>query len=66
MRSASTHFAHSANIGDLPISKTEILLTASPRPEQNCKNDHPDYAPADPGDVRMGRLPFEDFLMDRH
>ena len=44
----------------------ESCLTAPPRPEQNCKNDHPNGAPADPCDVRVSRLPFEDFLMDGH
>ena len=43
-----------------------VGLTAFPRPEQNCKNDQPDDAPADPRGVRVGRLPFEDFLMDGH
>ena len=43
-----------------------VLLTASSRPEQNCQNDHPNDTPADPCDVRMSCLPFEDFLMDGH
>jgi hypothetical protein len=43
-----------------------IFLTASPWPEQNCKNDQPNDAPADPCDVRVGCLPFEDFRKDGH
>jgi hypothetical protein len=43
-----------------------VLLTASSRPEQNCQNDHPNDTPANPCDVRMSCLPFEDFLMDGH
>ncbi len=41
-------------------------LSALTRPEQNYKNDQPNDAPADPCDVRVSCLPFEDFLMDGH
>jgi hypothetical protein len=42
------------------------FLTAFTSPEQNCENDHPNDAPADPCNGRVGCLPFEDFPMDGH
>ena len=42
------------------------FLSAPPGPEQECQNDRPNDAPADPRDVWVSRLPFEDFLMDGH
>ena len=39
-----------------------MFLAASSRPEQNCKNEHPNDTPAEPCDVRISCLPFEDFL----
>jgi hypothetical protein len=38
------------------------FLSALPRPKQDCEDDRPHNAPADPGDVWVSRLPFEDFL----
>jgi hypothetical protein len=35
------------------------FLPTPPGPEQDCKNDQPNDAPADPCDVRVGRLPPE-------
>jgi len=38
----------------------------SSRPNQERQNNRPNNTPADPRDVRVGRLPFENFLMNRH
>jgi hypothetical protein len=38
----------------------------SSRAEQDCQNDHLNDTPANPGDVRVSRLPIEDLLMDCH
>ena len=51
---------------DLAAREIRAFLSAPPRPEQDCKNDQPNDAPANPCDVRVSRLPFEDFLMDAH
>ena len=50
----------------LPVLLELIFLTAFTSPEQNCENDHPNDAPADPCNGRVGCLPFEDFPMDGH
>ena len=42
------------------------LLSAPPGPEQDCQNDRPNDAPADPRDGWVSRLPFEDLPMDGH
>jgi hypothetical protein len=42
------------------------FLSAPPWPEQDCQNDRPNDAPADPRDVWVRRLPFEDLPMDGH
>jgi hypothetical protein len=47
------------------VSLTAFLSTP-PGPDQDCEDDRPHDAPADPRDVRVSRLPFEDFLMDGH
>ena len=38
----------------------------SSRPNQECQNNRPNNTPADPRDVRVSRLPFENFLMNSH
>ena len=47
-------------------SRLAAFLSAPPGPEQDCQNDRPNDAPADPRDVWVSCLPFEDFLMDGH
>jgi len=47
-------------------SAAPAFLPAPPGPEQDCQNDRPNNAPADPRDVWVSRLPFEDLLMDGH
>jgi hypothetical protein len=42
-------------------------LSALPWPDQDCQNDRPNNTPADPRDVRVSRLRFQDFLVNhRH
>jgi hypothetical protein len=48
---------------DQPLA---AFLSAPPRPEQDSQNDRPNDAPADPSDVWVSRLPFEDLFMDSH
>lgn len=38
----------------------------SSRPNQERQNNRPNNTPADPRDVRVSRLPFENFLMNGH
>jgi hypothetical protein len=38
----------------------------SSRPNQKRQNNRPNNTPADPRDVRVSRLPFENFLMNGH
>src|SRR5690349_19764245 len=38
----------------------------SSRPNQERQNNRPNNTPADPRDVGMGRLTFENFLMNGH
>jgi hypothetical protein len=56
----STSISHSMAVS------LAAFLSAPPGPEQDCRNDRPNDAPADPRDVWVSRLPFEDFLMDGH
>jgi hypothetical protein len=42
------------------------FLSAPPRQEEDGQNDCPNDAPAKPSDIWVSRLPFEDFLVDRH
>jgi hypothetical protein len=48
---------------DRPLA---AFLSAPAGPEQDCQNDRPNDAPADPRDVWVSRLPFENRLMDGH
>jgi hypothetical protein len=43
-----------------------FLSPQCPRPEQDRQHNRPDNAPANPRNVRMSRLPFENALMDGH
>src|SRR5215471_9262983 len=42
------------------------FLSAPPGPEQDCEDNRPNETPADPRDVWVSGLPFEDLLMDDH
>src|SRR5208283_1400464 len=46
----------------------ERLLSpqSSSRPKQEHQNNRPNNTPADPCDVRVSRLPFENLLMNGH
>ena len=43
-----------------------FLLSAPSRPEEGDQNDCPNYTPADPSNIWVSRLPFEEFLVDGH
>ena len=38
----------------------------SSRPNQERQNNRPNNTPADPRDVRVSHLPFENFIMNGH
>ena len=46
--------------------RQQLLSPHSSRPKKDHQNDRPDDTPADPCDVRVSRLPFENLLMEGH
>src|SRR5271166_5084285 len=59
--------ATEARVGRLHFCSGQSLLSPHcSRPKQDYQNDRPNNTPADPCDVRMSRLPFENLLMDGH
>ena len=51
----------------LRLSRRQQLLSPhSSRPKKDHQNNRPDNTPADPCDVRVSCLPFENLLMDGH